>query len=185
MLELRRAIPFLAFPIVAFALAFLISGCGAIPNPLVTPTPPDALHPKAPIAVVPTAVPSPDPTKLDEVARQRAIWAQQGIHSYRMTLLFGCECGLGGGQPVEVTVVDDAVTGTTVGGHALSDDQRTGYPMSVDELFDYADSNAAAGKLELKYDDRLGYPTALGVDPDVNARDDEIRVAVTKLVPGR
>jgi Family of unknown function (DUF6174) len=167
------------------AVAILAAACGAIPNPLATATPPDALHPNPPVAAVATAIPTPDPTKLDEVARQRAIWAQQGIHTYRLTLLFGCECGLGGGQPVEVTVVDDAVTGATVGGKALSGDQRTGYPMSIDELFDYADRNAGAGKLELKYDEHLGYPVALGVDPDLNARDDEIRVAVAKLVPGR
>ncbi len=186
MLELRRAIPFLAFPILAFVLAIVVSGCGAsIPNPLATPVPPDALHPNPPAAVVasPTAV--PDPTKLDEVARQRAIWTQAGIGTYRMTLLFGCECGLGGGKPVEVTVVDGAVTDATVDGRSLSADQRLGYPMSVDELFDYADRNASAGKLELKYDDHLGYPVALGVDPDLAARDDEIRVAVMKLVPGR
>ena len=182
-LELRRAIPFLAFPLIAFALAFLVSGCGTLPNPLATATPPDALHPNQPVAVVPTAI--PDPTKLDEVSRQRAIWAQSGIHSYKLTLIFGCECLLGGGQPVEVTVVDGKVAEAFVGGQPLSDADRTGYPMSVDELFDYADRNASAGKLELKYDDHLGYPTALGVDPDLAARDDEIRIAVTKLVQGR
>ena len=182
-LELRRAIPFLAFPLIAFVLAFLVSGCGTLPNPLATATPPDALHPQQPIAVAPTAV--PDPTKLDEVARQRAIWAQSGIHSYKLTLLFGCECLLGGGKPVEATVIDGKVVEAFVDGQPLSDAERTGYPMSVEELFDYADRNASAGKLELKYDDHLGYPTALGVDPDLAARDDEIRVAVTKLVPGR
>ena len=182
-LELRRAIPFLAFPLVAFVLAFLVSGCGSIPNPLATATPPDALHPNQPIAVAPTAI--PDPSKADEVSRQRAIWARSGIHSYRLTLMFGCECLLGGGKPVEVTVVDGKVVEAFVGGQSLSDDDRTGYPMSVDELFDYADRNASAGKLELKYDEQLGYPTALGVDPDLAARDDEIRIAVTRLVPGR
>ena len=185
-LELRRAIPFLAFPILAFVLAIVVAACGtAIPNPLATPTPPDALHPNQPpvVAIAPTAV--PDPTKLDEVARQRAIWTQAGIRTYRLTLLFGCECGLGAGKPVEVTVVDGAVTDASVNGQPLSDDERTGYPMTIDELFDYADRNASAGKLELAYDEHLGYPVALGVDPDLAARDDEIRVAVTRFVPGR
>jgi hypothetical protein len=185
-LELRRAIPFLAFPLIAFVLAAIVAACGAaIPNPLASPTPPDALHPNPPAIAAnePTAV--PDPTKLDEVARQRAIWSQAGIRTYRLTLLFGCECGLGGGKPVEVSVVDGRVAHATVNGQPLSDDERTGYPMSIDELFDYADRNASAGKLELRYDEHLGYPIALGVDPDVNARDDEIRVAVAQLVPGR
>ena len=151
---------------IAVALSLLVAGCAAIPNPLLTPPPPDALHPNPPIAAaVPAAAPTPDPTKLDEVARQRAIWAQQGIHSYRLTLMFGCQCALGGGNPVEVTVADDAVTGATVGGRALSDDERTGYPMSIGE--------------------HLGYPLAVGVDPDVEVRDDSVRIVVTRLVPGR
>ena len=74
-LELRRAIPFLAFPLIAFALAFVVSGCGTLPNPLATATPPDALHPNQTIAIGPT--PIPDPTKLDEVSRQRAIWTAE------------------------------------------------------------------------------------------------------------
>ena len=170
---------------VSVALAIFASGCGSIPNPLATATPPDALHPNPPVAAIATPVPSPDPTKLDEVARQRALWAQQGIHTYRLTLMFGCECGLGGGQPVEATVVDDRLSGVSAMGRALDLDEVTGYPMTVDQLFDYADRNAGAGKLELKYDAQFGYPIALGVDPDLDARDDEIRVAVTKLVPGR
>lgn len=99
-LELRRAIPFLAFPILAFVLAVLVAACGAaIPNPLASPTPPDALHPNQPAVVVPQPTAVPNPTKLDEVARQRDLDA--------------------------------------------------------------------------------------GVDPDLAARDDEIRVAVAQLVPGR
>ena len=57
--------------------------------------------------------------------------------------------------------------------------------MSIDELFDYAERMASAGKLELKYDERLGYPLAVGIDPDLEARDDSVRIVVTRLVPGR
>ena len=186
-LELRRAIPFLAFPLLAFVLAIVVSACGAaIPNPLATPVPPDALHPHPTMPMVEAAsIAVPDPTKLDEVARQRAIWTQAGIGTYRLTLRFGCECGLGGGKPVDVAVVDGAVTQASIDGQPISADQRTGYPMTIDELFDYADRNASAGKLELKYDDHLGYPVALGVDPDLAARDDEIRISVTRFVAGR
>ena len=84
-----------------------------------------------------------------------------------------------------MTVADDAVPAPPSVVASLSDDERTGYPMSIGELFDYADRNAAAGKLELKYDEHLGYPLAVGVDPDVEARDDSVRIVVTRLVPGR
>ena len=101
-----------------------------------------------------------------------------------MTLLFGCECGLGGGKPIEVTVVDGAVTDATsmAGRSAPTSASATRCPSTSVRL---RGSQRERGKLELKYDDHLGYPVALGVDPDLAARDDEIRVAVTKLVPGR
>ena len=46
---------------VTIALALLVVGCGAIPNPLLTPSPPDALHPKPPVAAAVTAPPPPSP----------------------------------------------------------------------------------------------------------------------------
>ena len=70
-------------------------------------------------------------------------------------------------------------------GKALPVESLVGFPATVEQLFDYADRNAGAGKIELKYDDRLGYPTALGVDSGLDARDDEIRIAVVELAPGR
>ena len=79
---------------IAIALSLLVAGCAGIPNPIVTPVPHDALHPNATVAIGPTQ--APDPVKLDEVGRQRAIWERLGIRTYRLGLLFGCHCDLGG-----------------------------------------------------------------------------------------
>ena len=51
----RRISP--AIVALAIALAILASGCGSIPNPLATATPPDALHPNPPVAAVATIDP--------------------------------------------------------------------------------------------------------------------------------
>jgi hypothetical protein len=160
----------------------LLAACSAIPNPLVTPAPPDALHPRP--AAVATPTPTPNPVKVTELDRQRAIWAQSGILSYRIRLIYGCQCPLAG-KFVDVTVRRGAIADASMDGKALPVESLVGFPATVDQLFDYADRNAGAGKIELKYDDRLGYPTALGVDPDLDARDDEIRIAVVELAPGR
>ena len=81
--------------------------------------------------------------------------------------------------------MDGKVDELSMDGNVLDDHERLDYPLTVDELFDYAARMANAGKLELKYDEHLGYPLAVGVDPDVEARDDSVRIVVTRLVPGR
>ena len=81
--------------------------------------------------------------------------------------------------------MDGKVDELSMDGNVLDDHEWLDYPLTVDELFDYAARMANAGKLELKYDERLGYPLAVGVDPDVEARDDSVRIVVTRLVPGR
>jgi hypothetical protein len=166
-------------------LALLLAGCAALPNPLGSPAPPDALHPNPrPPAVAPTAVPTPAPAKVAELQRQRALWERAGIANYGIRLLFGCACELGG-KTVDVTVRQEAVTAASIDGVPYGLDHLVGIPVTVDQLFDYAERNAGAGKDELTYDPVLGYPTALGIDPDTNARDDEIRIAVLELAPGR
>ena len=164
------------------AAASLLAGCSSVPNPLATATPPDALHPRPPAQ--PTVAPTPVPEKLTELQRQRQIWTRTGLTSYRLRMLFGCECELGG-KTVDVTVAQDAVTAASIDGRPLPLDHLVGVPATVDQLFDYAERNAGAGKDELKYDKLLGYPVALGVDPDTNARDDEIRIAILGLTPGQ
>jgi hypothetical protein len=169
-------------PSIIVAVALLVAGCGDLPNPLATRPPPDALHPNQPIAIAPTPVPKPE--KLAELDRQRAIWKRAGIGDYAIQLVYGCECGLGG-QTVDVTVRGGTITEASTNGQPLDLGRLTGFPATVDQLFDYAERNAGAGKVELAYDKVLGYPTALGVDPDLRALDDEIRIAVLEVVPGR
>jgi hypothetical protein len=172
--------------VAVLAAASLLAGCGSLPNPLATPTPPDGLHPRPPAqpAVEPTAVPTPVPEKLTELQRQRQVWTRTGVASYRLRMLFGCQCELGG-KTVDVTVDRGKVSAASVDGTPLGLDHLVGVPATIDQLFDYAERNAGAGKDELKYDRLLGYPVALGIDPDTNARDDEIRIAILELTPGR
>jgi Family of unknown function (DUF6174) len=167
----------------ALVAAAVVAGCGAIPNPVATPVPPDALHPNVPIPVVPppAAVPA-DPATIPDLARHRATWRSLGIGDYAMTVIYGCECGLAG-RPIDVTVQGGRLVSATDAGQAMTLDQLTGFPATVDALFDYAERNAGAGKIEFAWDPQFGIPTALGVDPDLQARDDEIRIAILRFTP--
>ena len=186
--EIRRAIPFLAFPIVAFALAILISGCGSgaiattSPSPSLQPPPPS---PTPSPTLVATITPTPEPTaKLDRISRNRAKWSQAGIDTYRLTLQYGCFCEFGNGVPVNVRVVDGKVVEATVDGKPIPRRQRQGFPMTVDALFEEAEAaKADADKFEFEFDKVLGYPTMINVDQVLNGDDDEFRVDVTSLIP--
>ena len=189
-LELRRAIPFLAFPIIAFALAVLISGCGSGATATISPSPSLALALPSPTLGA-TITPSPDPTakpdpspKLDRISRNRAKWSQAGIDTYRLTLQYGCFCEFGNGAPVKVRVVDGKVVEATVDGKPIPRRQRQGFPMTVEALFDRAEAaKADADKFEFEFDKVLGYPTMINVDEVLNGDDDEFRVDVTSLIP--
>ena len=186
-LEFRRAIPFLAFPIVAFALAFLISGCGSGTTATISPSPSMQPPPQPSPTLVAAITPSPDPTpKLDRIGRNRAKWAQAGVDTYRLTLRYGCFCNFGNGDPVRVRVVDGEVVEASVNGKPLKPRERRGFPMTVEALFDYAEAaKADADKFEFEFDKVLGYPTMINVDQVLNGDDDEFRVDVTSLTPAR
>jgi hypothetical protein len=131
------------------------------------------------------ANPAPvDPRTVGDLARHRAIWDALQVGDYSLTLLFGCDCGLAG-RPIVVTVTNGQVAKATDAGADLPLDHLIGFPATVDALFAYAERNANAGKIELAWDEQRGFPTAIGVDPDLQARDDEVRVAVIKLEPAR
>ena len=179
-------------PIAAcLAVALAAGACSTLPNPLATPAPPDALHPNPPVAAPPeqggpqpTPAPSAVDLRLNRLAIQREIWDRAGILSYRVRMLYGCQCALGG-KTVDVTVREGAVAEAAIDGQPLDLSRLVGVPATIEQLFDYARRNAGAGKDELRYDATFGYPVALGVDPDLNARDDEIRIVVLELAPGR
>ena len=167
------------------ALAVALAGCGSIPNPLGTAVPPDGLHPRAALqGVQPTAAALADPAKLDELQRHRVAWTAAGIDDYTMTVIYGCECGLAG-RPIDVTVKDGRLALAREAGKDLDPAILTGFPATVDALFAYGDRFANAGKIEFAWDRRFDFPVAIGVDPDLGARDDEVRIAVTAFSPSR
>jgi hypothetical protein len=178
------------FLVARFRAAFLIVAvvvplaCAGFPNPLATPVPPDALHPNQLPVVDPAKAAPVDPEKVADVARHRAIWDALQIRDYALTVIYGCDCGLAG-RPIVVTVTGGQIAKATDAGADLALDHLTGFPATVDALFAYAERNANAGKIELAWDEQRGFPTAIGVDPDLQTRDDEVRVAVIELEPAR
>ena len=166
------------------AVLLLAAGCAPIPNPVARPAPPDALHPNVPVpAVQPPQAAPPDPTTMGELDRHQATWDALGLGDYSMTVMYGCVCALAG-RPIAVTITDGRLTKAVDAGSEVGLDALIGFPATVDALFDYARRNSNAGKIEFAWNERFGLPTAIGIDPDLAKRDDEVRIAVLEFAPG-
>ena len=164
-------------------LTVILAACGSVPNLLATPVPPDALHPRAALQPAqPTAAAPADPAKLNELQARRETWTAAGIDDYTMTVIYGCDCGLAG-RPIDITVKGGQLVSAREAGQDLDPAVLTGFPATVEALFAYGDRFANAGKIEFAWDRRFDFPTAIGVDPDLDARDDEVRIAVTDFAP--
>ena len=92
MVELRRALPFLAF-----SLILLVAGCSLLPS-----EPPIARRHLA-----------------EELRAAEARWAAKDLSSYRFTLTYRCFCPWT--DPMAVTVVDDQVVSVTMTGDPVPD----------------------------------------------------------------
>lgn len=187
MIELRRAMPFLAFPVLAFALALLISGCDAAQGPAASPSPSAIATVEPPPSTAPTPAgteaPTPEPTKRTALSRHRDRWAATGIESYRMTLSYGCFCEFGDGRPIRLHVVNGELADASSEGTALKRRDLRGFPVTVEDLFDLIAAQRKADRLEVTYDQELGYPTAIDIDAVANADDDEFSVDVVRFDP--
>ena len=185
MLELRRALPFLAFPVVAFALALAVSACDAAlaPSPSPSPSAAAVVDPTPVPTATPTASPTPEPTKRSRLNRARDRWAESGISNYRITLTYGCFCEFGDGREIKVRVEDGRFAEASSDGQPLTRRELRGFAFTVEQLFDLVASHRNADKLEVAYDKTLGYPRSIDIDNDARADDDELRVEVVKLVP--
>ena len=191
MLELRRAIPFLAIPVLAFALAILVSGCGIGSGPTTAPSSTPMIAPSSTPPTPPSPTPvaevtkTPKPTdKLDRIGHNRAKWAEAGIDTYRITLRYGCFCEFGDGRPVDVRVVDGEVVEVVADGKPIRKRLWQGFPMTVEDLFDRAEAaKADADEFAFAFDRDLGYPSKISVDQIRNADDDEFQVIVDGLTP--
>ena len=123
------------------------------------------------------------------LARNRALWVSEGILSYRYTYSYSCgECAAWAQEPVRITVEAGEITSL----ESVRDDAE---PISEDrwEAFDTIEGIFAAieaaidarpHRLEVTYDDRLGYPVsvAVTVTDDPRLLDDFWGTSVKDLV---
>jgi hypothetical protein len=113
-------------------------------------------------------------------------WQASGISDYELAMRRTCgEC-----LPVDALAVVVTVSGgekavsLASNGEPVAAQPRT-YP-DVDGLFDLIEDFALAGAhVEVDYDDELGFPRSISVDPVPDAVDDEFGYVIDDLIIGR
>ena len=111
----------------------------------------------------------------------RARWAAQHPPSYRYVVQKGCFCPVNIVQPVRIEVRDGAALSMA--------NAETGAPVPAADFEDVATLDhlfvliqraidQGADRVEVRYDEALGYPTLISIDHISNAVDDEVSYSV-------
>ena len=128
--------------------------------------------------------PGPTPSARDLALRQlalhQALWQQKGPASYVITVEQQCFCP---GAEYEITVTNGIVSKVTHDGAPVRPAEVQGLPKTVPELFAVVAGLPAEAAVTVSYDEQLGYPTHISVDPIPNALDDESTIVVHGFTP--
>ena len=111
----------------------------------------------------------------EQLASARVRWAQRGPDSYSMTISRGCECLPEVVGPATVTVENGAISARyTNTGAPVPMEYSASFP-SVEGLFDIIEDAQKNNyyKVDVEYDQELGYPTLISFDMNKRAIDDE------------
>jgi hypothetical protein len=111
----------------------------------------------------------------------REKWLARGSRDYSATVTKACFCGVTG--PVAIVVNADTITSATQVSNGQAVDPRV--TVSVSQLFDFIARaiDDRAERLDVTYDDTLGFPRSVSYDGDSRVADDEISFTVTDVTP--
>lgn len=115
------------------------------------------------------------------VADFRARWEAAGIADYEYEYRRQCECL--DTRPARIEVRNGRVANATYSDSGEPTGPNAATP-TIDDLFDLIESaiRDEAATLRVSYDPRLGYPTQITIDYDVETADDEMEIEASGLV---
>ncbi len=125
-------------------------------------------------------------TIVSDLERHRRQWQRQGFDTYEYDLTVGCFCVFRG--PAHVTVRADTVFSViaVATGAPVDPNFRFAY-QTIDDLFDVIEEarKRPADRLEVTYDETLGFPSFLYIDYDFGLADEEISYEAANVHPLR
>jgi hypothetical protein len=148
-------------------LSFLITGCGLI-------DPGNWL-----------SDPNRRQQQLEELGSQRARWSASIPARYRMEFRGGCQCSFNEfTKPVTVHVENETILSVVISETGLPPEfAPIDYWLTIGELFDVVAEaiDRDVDRLDVIYNEDLGYPEYIFVDADTEMRDDERMYRVENL----
>jgi hypothetical protein len=116
----------------------------------------------------------------ETLGEARSRWEAADVDDYTFVLRRNCFCA-GGVEPVRIVVRDGAAISYTVvaTGEPLPAEWREWYP-TVTGLFEFLEDavDRDAERIDVRYNDRLGYPVTIYVDYDERIADEEMGYAI-------
>ena len=120
-----------------------------------------------------------------EIQAQRAKWFQSGVGlDYRYQLQRSCFCAPASRLEAVITVQGGELSAMTyVADGTAVPLGETRHFYTVDELFDLAEAalDEGASRVQMSFDETLGYPTSLFIDQDLCTADEEINYVASDL----
>lgn len=125
---------------------------------------------------------APDGAERQEFESARAAWLRLGLENYAFTYRRDCECKPEWTRPARVVVEAGRVSAAAGADHSLAIAAIEYYP-TVDHLFQRIAEAFEDGsdRIDITYDRKLFYPTALRIDPDSDVVDDEYIVDLSEF----
>ncbi len=128
----------------------------------------------------------PDPLapERDRLARHEALWRSQRITSYQFRYRQACYCLPETTAPVVITVRDGSIAEVVKVGSGEPADASAPFYRSVEQIFDVIRTaiDDGAESLTVGYDEQLGYPRSVSVDPRRQVADDELQLYASELL---
>jgi hypothetical protein len=119
----------------------------------------------------------------DALDSARSTWESRGFSSYEFRVQRICFCAPPATAPLLVRVQDGrpvSVTNADTGAPVSPD---TGMPLTVDALFTVLDDaiDRDAARIDVQYDEALGYPLSMYIDYDERIADEEVTYQASGL----
>lgn len=141
---------------------------------------------QADLAMLEEEQPMSEDAEAAQLQQNRQKWAQQNLESYRYTLQVGCFCPPEVRQPVVVEVRNGKVASIAAveSGKSVNPEYFQDYD-SVAKLFEIVEDAIAqdAYRLDIAYDETLGYPTQINIDYNQYMADEERYLTIKNLEP--
>ena len=111
----------------------------------------------------------------------QATWVEAGLRAYEYELTLDCFCPSEVAGPFRVSVDGSGVEVTRVGSPDSGVAVDEIVEGTIESIFEFIEEHTDADFISVIYNEQLGYPATVVVDPSESILDDEMSIAVHRF----